>query len=67
MRREIPPGKTGVQDVRESLQIQQHDFGTATSSPGPALLHYKKNEDAVSRWALSTLRSKKGVGSMLLE
>ena len=53
---QFPPRRTGAQDVEECLQMQGHNFGPATSSPGPPSLHYRMNEEALSRRATSRLR-----------
>ena len=52
---QFPPRRAGAQDLEESLQVQRHDFRSATFSPGPPSLHYRMNE-ALSRRAIWRLQ-----------
>ena len=54
--RQLPPRRTGAKDVEEGFQMQRHDFGSAPYSSGPVSLHYRINEEALSRRAVCRLR-----------
>jgi hypothetical protein len=56
LRGQFPPRSAGAQDVEKSFQMLWHDFGPAPSPAGPPLLHYRMNEEALSRRAVSRLR-----------